>query len=177
MAHKPKKRFKDCLKQTFKKCSINSVSWEIQAQNRLIWRKVIFAATGRFEESRREHARYKRDLRKKNITEHVSSIVWSGRCPKVSQPRLGHDPASARRKNMLIGCWNVRTLSDMLASSKRPERRTALISRELQRLETRLTGEGNRSDGGYTFFGKVSRMEIKKNLVWFLQLKPFFFLI
>ena len=61
---------------------------------------------------------------------------------------------------MLIGCWNVRTLSDLPASSKRPEKRTALISRELQRLdivgltETRLTGEGNVSDGGYTFFWK-----------------------
>ena len=60
---------------------------------------------------------------------------------------------------MLIGCWNVRTLSDLPASSKRPERRTALISRELLPYgldivalsETRLTGEGNVSDGGYTF--------------------------
>ena len=63
---------------------------------------------------------------------------------------------------MSIGCWNIRTLSDLPASSKRPERRTALISRELQRYgldgvalsETRLTGEGNISDGGCTFFWK-----------------------
>ena len=41
LAHKPKKRFKDCLKQTFKKCGINSISWETQAQNRLTWRKVL----------------------------------------------------------------------------------------------------------------------------------------
>ena len=94
----------------------------------------------------------------------VGSIVWSGRCPRVSQPGLGRNPASAKRriKKMLIGCWNVRTLSDLPASSKRLERRTALISRELQRYnldivalsETRLTGEGNVSDEGYTFFWK-----------------------
>ena len=57
---------------------------------------------------------------------------------------------------MLIDCWNVRTLSDLPASSKRPERRIALISRELQHYgldivalsETRLAGEENVSDGG-----------------------------
>ena len=94
----------------------------------------------------------------------ASSIVWPGRCSRISQPELGRNPASAKKriKNMLIGCWNVRTLSGLPASSKRPERRTALISRELQRygldivalFETRLTGEGNVSDRGYTFFWK-----------------------
>ena len=61
---------------------------------------------------------------------------------------------------MLIGCSYVRTLSDLPASSKRPERRITYISRELQRygldivalFETRLTGERNVSDGGYIFF-------------------------
>ena len=50
----------------------------------------------------------------------------------------------------------------MPTSNKRPERPTALISRELQCYgldivalsETRLIGEGNVSDGGYTFFLK-----------------------
>ena len=71
---------------------------------------------------------------------------------------------------MLIGCWNVRTLSDLPASSERPERRTALISKELQSYgldivalsETRLTGEGNVSDGCYTFFWKGKRHGSKK---------------
>ena len=93
----------------------------------------------------------------------VSSIVWPSKCPRVSQPGLGRNPASVKRiKNMLIGCWNVRTLSDLPASSKLLERCTALISRELQHYgleivalsETRLTDEGNVSDGGYTFFWK-----------------------
>ena len=35
LAHKPKKRFKDCLKQTFKKRGINSELWETEAKNRL----------------------------------------------------------------------------------------------------------------------------------------------
>ena len=75
LANKPKKRFEDCLKQTFKKCDTNSESWEKQAQNRLTWRKVIFAATARFEKSRWEHTRLKNDLWKRNITEHVTELT------------------------------------------------------------------------------------------------------
>ena len=67
------------MKKTFKKCGINSVSWETQAKNRLTWRKVSFEATGRFEESRRENASLKRDLRKGNITEHVTELTC-GHC-------------------------------------------------------------------------------------------------
>ena len=51
-----------------------------------------------------------------------------------------------KRFNLSLGCWNVRTLLD-LKSSMHPERRTALVTKELQRLnidiaalsETRLS--------------------------------------
>ena len=62
---------------------------------------------------------------------------------------------------MIFRAWNVRTLLDRDASS-RPERRTALISRELGKYqidiaalsEARLTEEGSTVEktGGYTFF-------------------------
>lgn len=63
---------------------------------------------------------------------------------------------------MKIGCWNIRTLLD-LDRAERPERRTAIVARELARLdldivalsETRLSDEGSlRENGGYTFFWK-----------------------
>jgi len=64
---------------------------------------------------------------------------------------------------MKFGTWNVRTLMDN-GRSERPERRTALIARELQRhnidivalSETRRAGEGQlrEEQGGYTFFWK-----------------------
>ena len=88
LAHKPKKRFKDCLKQTFKKCGINSVSWKAQVQNRLTWRKVSFEATGRFEKSRRKHARLKRGLRNVNITEHVTQLTC-GHCGRPCLSKAG----------------------------------------------------------------------------------------
>ena len=62
---------------------------------------------------------------------------------------------------MHFGAWNVRTLMDC-ATSDRPERRTALVARELQRYnidiaalsETRRPNEGQLKEakGGYTFF-------------------------
>ena len=62
-----------------------------------------------------------------------------------------------------ISCWNVRTLLDPERST-RPERRTALITNELQRLnidiaalsKTCLSGEDQITEvgSGYTFFWK-----------------------
>lgn len=66
-----------------------------------------------------------------------------------------------RRQRFKIGTWNVRTLLDR-ENSNRPERRTAIVARELQRYdidiaalsETRLADQGKLlEDGaGYTFF-------------------------
>ena len=64
---------------------------------------------------------------------------------------------------MIFGAWNVHTLLDRDASS-RPERRTALIARELGKYqidiaalsETRHAEKGSIAEpkGGYTFFWK-----------------------
>ena len=63
----------------------------------------------------------------------------------------------------VLSCWNVRTLLD-LSDSDRPERRIALVSKELARYnidiaalsETRFSGEGQLLElgGCYTFFWK-----------------------
>ncbi|XP_014662371.1 PREDICTED: uncharacterized protein LOC106805334 [Priapulus caudatus] len=61
---------------------------------------------------------------------------------------------------LIVGFWNVRTLMDN-PNADRPERRTALVARELERYnidiaalsETRLTNDQlTESGGGYTFF-------------------------
>lgn len=67
-----------------------------------------------------------------------------------------------KHKMMNFGACNVRTLMDS-ATSDRPERRTAIIARELRRYridlaalsETQLADEGQlKEKGGYTFFWK-----------------------
>ncbi|KAK0142398.1 Craniofacial development protein 2 [Merluccius polli] len=74
----------------------------------------------------------------------------------------GSLPCGQKHK-FYFGTWNVRTLTDS-QTSERPERRTAIISRELKRFridiaalsETRLADEGQLKEekGGYTFFWK-----------------------
>jgi len=89
--------------------------------------------------------------------------VWPGRCLRAPQPVPGRHPTTARKSMpMNIGCWNIRTLLDLPSTITRPERRSALVSKELQRYdldivalsETRLADKGQLSElsGGYTFF-------------------------
>jgi hypothetical protein len=81
---------------------------------------------------------------------------------RVPKPKLKPKPKpkpNLRRLN--IASWNVRTLMDNPTSS-RPERRTALVARELARYdidiaalsETRMAGEGSlvEAGAGYTFY-------------------------
>ncbi|XP_069998486.1 uncharacterized protein [Penaeus vannamei] len=73
-------------------------------------------------------------------------------------PISGQGTKSASVK-LVICCWNVRTLLDRTDSGY-PERKTALVDRELARYgidiaalsETRLTGHGNLTEQNYTFY-------------------------
>ena len=87
----------------------------------------------------------------------------------ASLPRLadsshsGQTKQEKQRKKLILGAWNIRTLLDR-ADTSRPERRTALLAKELQRnridiaalSETRLSDEGSLKEksGRYTFFWK-----------------------
>ena len=72
---------------------------------------------------------------------------------------------------LTIGAWNVRTLMDS-SSSERPERRTVLVGRELDRYkvemaalsETRLAEEGllKESGAGYIFFWSGLKKEERR---------------
>ena len=100
----------------------------------------------------------------KRVRKDTLNIACSFRT--VSLPRLTDHPSCGRfiknqQKKLLVGAWNVRTLLDR-DNTARPERRTALIAKELAcyRIdiaalsETRLADEGilKEDGGGYTFF-------------------------
>ena len=91
--------------------------------------------------------------------------------------RLTDHPSRGRftknqQKKLLDGAWNVRTVLDG-DNTARPERRTALIAKELARYridiaalsETRLADEGipKEDAGGYTFFWR-GKPEIEDRL-------------
>ena len=91
----------------------------------------------------------------------ISGILLSGRNTKKK----------ARVIPLRIGAWNVRTLMDS-AGSDRPQRRMALVGRELGRYdiqiaalsETRFAdvGETKEVGAGYTFFWSGRKSEERR---------------
>ncbi|KAL8614954.1 hypothetical protein ACOMHN_049105 [Nucella lapillus] len=84
--------------------------------------------------------------------------------------RTGYHKRKPTAKPINIAAWNVRTLLDQ-KEAKRPERRTALVTRELQRYkvdiaalsETRFLDKGQLSEvgSGYTLYWSGRRAERK----------------
>ena len=66
--HKPKKRFKDCIKNNLKAFKIPVEDWEDSAINRKEWRQMLYRGAVAFEEERIEHAELKRGLRKGEVS-------------------------------------------------------------------------------------------------------------
>ena len=61
--HKPRKRYKDCIKNNIKKLAFDINNWEELALDRAGWRGQIRDSCQLFEECRLEHKRLKRRLR------------------------------------------------------------------------------------------------------------------
>ncbi|XP_052821820.1 uncharacterized protein LOC128247069 [Octopus bimaculoides] len=130
----------------------------------------------------------------------LSSSIWRGHCspgdrgcsrkgePKVACLSIFGQfsatdgcPSCARKtksllfiksgRNLNISCWNVRILLDNKSDCK-PERRTALVARELNRYkiditalsETRIEGDGQLEEvgDGYTFFWNGRQKEERR---------------
>ena len=95
----------------------------------------------------------------------LSAPCWPAPCSwrQSSFCRRKYRNFYKNRENLKFASWNVRTLLD-LPNSSRPERRTALLAKELSNYgvdiaalsETRLSGENQRVEvgAGYTFFWK-----------------------
>ena len=65
--HKPKKRFRDCVKDNLKLLEINVDSWEVLAGNRNEWRRSVKAGCNSLEMKRLDYAELKRNLQKRTI--------------------------------------------------------------------------------------------------------------
>ena len=61
---RPKLRFKDTLKKSLQKCSIDSIHWENVAKNRPQWRKAIHKGADAYEAARQGCVVAKRAARK-----------------------------------------------------------------------------------------------------------------
>ena len=105
-----------------------------------------------------------------NTYPHTGSVVARDNKDRADQPEtpltvknmLGAQKPQKQQKQLTdlqLGSWNVRTLLDR-EGSNRPERRSALVARELAKYnidiaalsETRFSDTGSMVDLGYTFF-------------------------
>ena len=96
-----------------------------------------------------------------------ASRGWRG-SPFSGQNKKRKSPATRGATPLNLGAWNVRTLLDRKGTD-RPERRMALVDRELDRYqvdmaalsETRLADVGEAAEAHYTFFwsGKASNLK------------------
>ena len=57
---KPRKRFKDNLKENLKQCDLNYKTWETDALERSVWRAKVKSGFGKFEKNRRQHLENRR---------------------------------------------------------------------------------------------------------------------
>lgn len=83
-----RKRFKDTLKSTLKKCDINPDAWEAACANRSLWRSQIKQGTCKYEKERVETAKQKREARKQRIASTTGHIPCP-HCPRLFRHRIG----------------------------------------------------------------------------------------
>jgi len=102
--HRPKKRFKDNVKANLKKLDIDVNTWEELADDRPVWRKLVYEGCNRFEIERTHHAQIKRALRKNLFEEIPPDMVRDfvcDVCGKITLSKAGL--ASHKRSHLNVG--------------------------------------------------------------------------
>ena len=88
-------RFKDVQNRHFKRCGIDPLVWEKQAQNRLEWRRNVHSKVYAFEDTRRSQLDKKRDDLKArppaNITYNVvNGVLTCPLCARSFTAKVGY---------------------------------------------------------------------------------------
>ena len=89
---KPRKRYRDLLKDILKKGNIPQNDWEKLALDREIWKKSTFSATTHFESCRIQHQKQKRAARKGILTldhTNANALFPCSLCEKISMSAAG----------------------------------------------------------------------------------------
>ena len=86
---RPKKRYKDCIKETLKQCSLPPRDLETCAQDRPGWRATIKSACSKFDDNRRDKISDARACRKASVTTPDEATFQCPRCPRLCASRIG----------------------------------------------------------------------------------------
>ena len=82
--HKPRKRYKDCIKVNLKRLRIHVDTWEKTAEDRVLWRSAVSEGSRDFEARLIAHKKLKRDLRK-GVVNDVSACAARWPCEKCGR--------------------------------------------------------------------------------------------
>ena len=97
---RPKKRYKDCIKETLKQCSLPPRDLETCAQDRPGWRATIKSACSKFEDNRRDKILDARAHRKASVTTPDEASFQCPHCPRLCASRIGlYSHARTHRMN------------------------------------------------------------------------------
>ena len=90
--HKPKKRYKDCVKNNLKVLGMDVGNWEKVAENRASWRSSVKEGCNMFEKQRLKHAKLKRAARKGNNINLTGELkTWNCEtCGRVLLSKAGY---------------------------------------------------------------------------------------
>ena len=86
---RPKKRYKDCIKDSLKHCGIPPAQLEAQAQDRVGWRAAVKKGCKSFEDHRRGKVAAARQRRKEAATAPPTASFPCPNCPRVCGSRIG----------------------------------------------------------------------------------------
>ena len=85
---RPKKRYKDCIKETLKQCSLPPRDLETSAQDRPGWRASIRSACSMFEDNRRDKISDARARRKASVATPDEATFQCPHCPRLCASRI-----------------------------------------------------------------------------------------
>ena len=106
--HKPRKRFKDVIKDNLKVLNVDPDNWEELAKNRNEWRRLISTGCDVFEKKRVEHSILKRALRKQEENDLIASLsqelkcIYCGRILLSKAGLVNHLKSHEERQNQAV---------------------------------------------------------------------------
>ena len=82
---RPRKRFKDTLKENLKLCDINCRTWETDAMERSVWRAKVKCGSEKFEEKRKQHLENRRAARHNRRENPRPPLPPDNTCPNCNR--------------------------------------------------------------------------------------------
>ena len=145
--HKPRTRFKDCIRNDLKCCEIDLDTWEDQCLDANGWRNSMKKSVAAFEVKRVDHEKVKRAVRKReNVLLQVTNLVCDV-CSRICLSKAGLKSHSRTHQTQPVIVYDINPLNCMscnkVCKSKSGLKRHMQIHNVEDELATPATGIQN----------------------------------